>query len=62
MTPNQLKQVTFSGSPAGAILTPTGGLIPGTTTGTIEKLGDVNHNGTTNGCRYCGADDRAYRP
>ena len=49
MTPNQLKQVTFSGSPAGAILTPSGGLIPGTTTGTIEKLGDVNHNGTTNG-------------
>ena len=49
VTPNQLKQVTFSGSPAGAILTPTGGLIPGTPTGTIEKLGDVNHNGTTNG-------------
>ena len=48
MTPNQLNQVQFAGSPVGGILTSFGELRPGTGGGTIEKLGDVDHNGTTN--------------
>ena len=48
LTPNQLNQVQFSGSPSGAVLTSFGELRPGTGGGTIEKLGDVDHNGTTN--------------
>jgi len=45
---NQLLNVTFAGSAPGATQLPTGELVPGTPTGTFEKLGDVNHNGTTN--------------
>jgi Dockerin type I domain/PEP-CTERM motif len=48
LTPNQLNQIQFSGNPVGAVLTSFGELRPGTAGGTIEKLGDVDHNGTTN--------------
>jgi fibronectin-binding autotransporter adhesin len=48
LTPNQLSQVQFAGNPVGAVLTSFGELRPGTAGGTIEKLGDVDHNGTTN--------------
>ena len=48
LTPNQLSQVQFAGSPVGGVLTSFGELRPGTAGGTIEKLGDVDHNGTTN--------------
>jgi fibronectin-binding autotransporter adhesin len=48
LNPNQLSQVQFSGSPAGGVLTSFGELRAGTGGGTIEKLGDVDHNGTTN--------------
>lgn len=48
MNPNQLNQVQFSGSPVGGVLTSFGELRPGTGGGTIEKLGDVDHNGITN--------------
>jgi hypothetical protein len=48
LTPNQLNQVQFAGNPSGAILTSFGELRPGTGGGAIQKLGDVDHNGSTN--------------
>jgi hypothetical protein len=45
---NQLLNVTFAGSAPGATQLPTGELVPGTPTGTFEKLGDVNHDTFTN--------------
>jgi hypothetical protein len=45
---NQLSKITFAGSSQGAVQLATGELVAGTPTGTFEKLGDVNHNGTTN--------------
>jgi fibronectin-binding autotransporter adhesin len=48
LTPNQLSQIQFTGNPVGAVLTSFGELRPGTAGGTIEKLGDVDHNGITN--------------
>jgi len=47
MNPNQLKNVTFAGSPQGAIQLATGELVAGAATGTSELLGNVDHNSAT---------------
>jgi len=44
---NQLSRITFAGSPQGAVQLASGELVAGTPVGTFEKLGDVNHNATT---------------
>jgi fibronectin-binding autotransporter adhesin len=47
LNPNQLKNITFAGSPQGAVQLATGEVVPGPATGFSELLGNVDHNSAT---------------